>query len=126
MINHGVNTSLVENVKKDVQEFFNLPLEQKKKFEQKQGDSEGYGQLFVVSEDQKLDWGDVFYMVTLPQEKRKPHLFPKLPSTFRFSLSYYFYYVFLFMTHLKEKNYFKVLILHFHMRNIWLDDAGTI
>ncbi|XP_057415541.1 oxoglutarate-dependent flavonoid 7-O-demethylase 1-like [Lotus japonicus] len=89
LINHGVNTSLVENVKKDVQEFFNLPLEQKKKFEQKQGDSEGYGQLFVVSEDQKLDWGDVFYMVTLPQEKRKPHLFPKLPSTFRDDLETY-------------------------------------
>lgn len=64
-------------------------MEEKKKFEQRQGDAEGYGQVFVVSEDQKLEWGDVFFMFLFPLEKRKPYLFPKLPSKFRFSFSFY-------------------------------------
>lgn len=90
LINHGVNTSLLEDVKRGVQEFFHLPMEEKKKFEQRQGDAEGYGQVFVVSEDQKLEWGDVFFMFLFPLEKRKPYLFPKLPSKFRDDLDTYY------------------------------------
>ncbi|XP_057415545.1 oxoglutarate-dependent flavonoid 7-O-demethylase 1-like [Lotus japonicus] len=90
LINHGINTSLVEEVKRGVKDFFDLPMDEKKKFEQKQGDVEGYGQLFVVSEDTKLEWGDMFFMFTLPPEKRKPHLFPKLPLKFRDDLEIYY------------------------------------
>ncbi|KAJ1399930.1 Oxoglutarate/iron-dependent dioxygenase [Sesbania bispinosa] len=91
LINHGVSTSLLENVKKGAQEFFNLPMEEKKKFQQREGDKlEGYGQLFVVSEEQKLEWGDVIYMFTLPQEKRKPHLLPNFPLPFRDDLETYY------------------------------------
>ena len=59
-------------------------MEEKMKFEQKPGDLEGYGQAFIVSEEQKLDWGDLYFMVTLPTHLRKPHLFPKLPLAFRY------------------------------------------
>ncbi|XP_027343295.1 uncharacterized protein LOC113855864 [Abrus precatorius] len=83
LINHGVSTSLVENVKTGAQKLFNLPIEEKKKFQQREGDIEGYGQLFVVSEDQKLQWGDALYMFTLPPEKRKPYLFSNFPLSFR-------------------------------------------
>ncbi|KAK7838455.1 protein srg1 [Quercus suber] len=83
LINHGVNTSLLENVKSGIQEFFNLPMEEKKKFSQQTGDIEGFGQAFVVSEEQKLDWADLLYMITLPVHLRKPHLLPKLPLPFR-------------------------------------------
>ncbi|XVE71549.1 hypothetical protein DITRI_Ditri10aG0159900 [Diplodiscus trichospermus] len=79
LINHGVSSALVEKAKSEIQEFFNLPMEEKKKFWQKPDDVEGFGQAFVVSEEQKLNWGDMFYMVTLPTHLRKPHLFPKLP-----------------------------------------------
>ncbi|MFS7989547.1 putative codeine 3-O-demethylase [Helianthus anomalus] len=47
-----------------------LPLEEKKKYAQK-------------SEEQKLDWCDMFRMITLPHGLRKPHLLPKLPHAFR-------------------------------------------
>ncbi|KAK1556182.1 hypothetical protein Q3G72_000169 [Acer saccharum] len=60
LINHGVSTSLVEKVKVEIQEFFKLPIEEKKKYCQQAGDIEGYGQAFVVSEEQKLDWADKF------------------------------------------------------------------
>ena len=85
-----MSTSLLENVKKGAQEFFNLPTEEKKKkFGQREedvreGDVQGYGQAFVVSDEQKLDWADMFFIITLPQHKRKPHLFPNIPLPFRF------------------------------------------
>ncbi|GAY53557.1 protein SRG1 [Citrus sinensis] len=66
-----------------IQDFFNLPIDEKKKFWQQPGDIEGFGQLFITSEEQKLDWGYGFTMLTLPTHLRKPHLFPKLPLPFR-------------------------------------------
>jgi isopenicillin N synthase-like dioxygenase len=79
----------VENVKIGAKEFYNLPIEEKMKFSQKEGDVEGYGQAFVTSEEQKLDWADMFFLVTLPPQMRKPHLFPKLPLPFRDHLETY-------------------------------------
>jgi len=85
LINHGVSTSLLDKVKRGAQEFFDLPIEEKKKFGQREGEGvEGYGQVFVVSEEQKLEWADMFFMITLPPQLRKPHLLPSIPLPFRF------------------------------------------
>ncbi|KAF7848610.1 hypothetical protein BT93_L1802 [Corymbia citriodora subsp. variegata] len=89
LINHGVSCSLVEEVKLEIEEFFKLPMEEKRTFWQEEGDVEGFGQSFVVSEEQKLDWADRFYMVSLPRHLRKPRLFPMLPSPFRDVLDKY-------------------------------------
>ena len=78
LINHGVSTALVEKVKSEIQAFFSLPMKEKK-FWQKPDEIEGFEQAFVVSEEQKLNLGDMFYMITLPTHLVKPHLFPKLP-----------------------------------------------
>ena len=86
MVNHGVSSAFLEKVKKEVQEFFNLSMEEKKKYWQRPGDVEGFGQSNVVSEEQKLDWSDTFIMISLPENLRKPHLFPKLPLPLRFCL----------------------------------------
>ncbi|GMJ00688.1 hypothetical protein like AT4G25310 [Hibiscus trionum] len=64
--NHGVSSSLVEKVKKGIQGLFNLPVEEKKLW-QRPGEIEGFGQSFVVSEEQKLDWGDMFFITCHPQ-----------------------------------------------------------
>ncbi|MFS7954225.1 putative codeine 3-O-demethylase [Helianthus anomalus] len=89
LINHGVSCSLLEKLKEETQEFFNLPLEEKQKYGQKPGDLEGFGQAFVVSEEQKLDWSDMFSIVTLPSNLRKPHLLPKLSHPFRQAIEEY-------------------------------------
>ncbi|GAB2287606.1 Protein srg1, variant 2 [Dionaea muscipula] len=90
LVNHGVSLPMVEKVKKEIQDFFNIPLEEKKnKYWQTPGDFEGFGQSFVFSEEQKLDWADKFSLVTLPKHIRKPHLFPKLPLPFRDDLEEY-------------------------------------
>ncbi|KDO52127.1 hypothetical protein CISIN_1g045260mg [Citrus sinensis] len=89
LVNHGVSLALVDKVKKEIQEFFNLSMEEKKKYWQYPGEVEGFGQAFVVSEEQKLDWGDLFFMTTLPVHLRKPHLFPKLHPSLRDTLEVY-------------------------------------
>ncbi|RVW66995.1 Protein SRG1 [Vitis vinifera] len=51
-------------------------MDEKKKFWQKPGEVEGFGQAFVVSEEQKLDWGDLFFMSTLQLTSGSPAYFP--------------------------------------------------
>lgn len=58
------------NLKKDIVEFFKLPLETKKAYSQLPNGLEGYGQVFDVSEKQKMDWADMFYLVARPNEAR--------------------------------------------------------
>lgn len=89
LINHGVNPSLVENVKIGVQEFLSLPVEEKKKLRQTPEDMQGFGQLFVVSKNQKLEWADLFYTTTLPSYARNTRLFPNIPQPFRDNLETY-------------------------------------
>ncbi|RDX96308.1 Protein SRG1, partial [Mucuna pruriens] len=89
LINHGVSSSLLDKIKLEIQDFFNLPMLEKKIFWQTSQHMEGFGQAFVVSEDQKLDWADMFYMTTLPAHSRMPHLFPQLPLPFRDTLELY-------------------------------------
>ncbi|KAJ9183054.1 hypothetical protein P3X46_006970 [Hevea brasiliensis] len=89
LVNYEVKHSLLEKIKKEVQDLFDLPMEEKKKLWQYPGEVEGFGQAFVVSEDQKLDWGDLFFMVTQPVHARKPHLFPNLPLPLRETLDTY-------------------------------------
>ncbi|XP_071693828.1 protein SRG1-like [Rutidosis leptorrhynchoides] len=89
MINHGVSCSLLEKLKEEIQDFFKLPMEDKKKIWQVPGDLQGYGQAFVQSEEQKLDWADMFYMIMLPKQIRNPRLFPNLSLRFRDTLEDY-------------------------------------
>ncbi|KAF5475229.1 hypothetical protein F2P56_007059 [Juglans regia] len=91
LINHGVSSSLLEKVKYGIQELFNMDMEEKKKYWQGEGEGEieGFGQSSIVLEGQKLDWGDMFGLNTLPTYLRKPHLLPRLPLPLRDNLEAY-------------------------------------
>ncbi|XP_050231001.1 codeine O-demethylase-like [Mercurialis annua] len=89
LINHGVSSSLVETMKLEAKNFFNLPTDEKKKFDVRDGESEGYGQTFVASEEQKLDWSDMLYLTSLPVHLRKDYLMPKFPLPLRTILEAY-------------------------------------
>ncbi|KAI3859013.1 hypothetical protein MKX03_011102 [Papaver bracteatum] len=56
VVDHGVSLSIIEKIKLETHNLFELPLEEKEKLWQKPGDHEGFGQLFVISDEQKLDW----------------------------------------------------------------------
>ncbi|XP_008802804.2 S-norcoclaurine synthase 1-like [Phoenix dactylifera] len=89
LINHNVPNELIGRMKIDIEEFFKLPLEVKEQFAQLPGNLEGYGQLFVVSEDQKLDWADILYFNTQPLNQRNVRFWPTQPLTFRATLDEY-------------------------------------
>ena len=84
VVNHSVSMSLLEEFKLEIENFFKLPHEKKKLLWQQPDNHEGFGQLFVVSEEQKLDWSDMFYVTTLPHKLRKTDLFEKLPLKLRY------------------------------------------
>ncbi|KAG5023884.1 hypothetical protein JHK85_020226 [Glycine max] len=61
--------------------FFMLPLEEKQKYALVPGTFQGYGQALVFSEDQKLDWCNMFGLSI--ETPRLPHLWPQSPAGFR-------------------------------------------
>ncbi|RVW71263.1 Protein SRG1 [Vitis vinifera] len=89
LVNHGVSSSLLQKLKSDLGEFYKFPSEERMKYKMRPGVVEGYGHSPIWSEDQKLDWGDRFYMTTNPIHSRKPHLLPELPPALRDSLECY-------------------------------------
>ncbi|CAI9095445.1 OLC1v1031399C1 [Oldenlandia corymbosa var. corymbosa] len=88
LTNHGAATE-IENMKAATQEFFMLPLEEKMVYAQQPDNLEGYGQAFVMSEDQKLDWSDMFFIYCLPESSRNLKFWPTNPASFRSSLEEY-------------------------------------
>ncbi|KAL3522613.1 hypothetical protein ACH5RR_015447 [Cinchona calisaya] len=89
VVNHGVSASLLQCLRKEILDFFKLPFKEKTKLWQEPDNHEGFGQLFVVSEEQKLDWSDMFYITTLPTKLRKMELFEKLRPTLRATIEAY-------------------------------------
>lgn len=82
VINHGIDLSLLEKIEKVTKEFFMLPLAEKQKYPMAPGTVQGYGQAFVFSEDQKLDWCNMFALGVEPQVIRNPKLWPTKPANF--------------------------------------------
>ncbi|KAK9136949.1 hypothetical protein Sjap_007543 [Stephania japonica] len=89
VVNHGIDKELLERMEKLTKEFFMLPLEEKKKYTMEPGTIQGYGQAFVFSEDQKLDWCNMFALGVEPQFIRNPKLWPAKPENFSETLVEY-------------------------------------
>ncbi|MED6130276.1 hypothetical protein PIB30_000177 [Stylosanthes scabra] len=89
VLNHEVDLTLMESMEKSSREFFMLPLEEKQKYHMAPGTVQGYGQAFVFSEDQKLDWCNMFALGIEPQFIRNPNLWPKNPATFSETVEVY-------------------------------------
>ncbi|KAK4283532.1 hypothetical protein QN277_000473 [Acacia crassicarpa] len=80
--NHGISQKLLDSIEELSKDFFMLPSEEKKKYPMIPGIVQGYGQAFVFSENQKLDWCNMFALVTVPPSERLPHLWPNRPEGF--------------------------------------------
>ncbi|KAK9115750.1 hypothetical protein Sjap_014697 [Stephania japonica] len=89
LINHGVYEDVIEKMKDDTNEFFKLPLEKKKTYSQLPNSLEGYGQASVMSEDQKLDWAEMLFILPQPFNDRNMRFWPTHPHSFRESLDQY-------------------------------------
>ncbi|KAM3372666.1 hypothetical protein ACQJBY_019510 [Aegilops geniculata] len=89
VVNHGISDEVIMGIKQDIQKFFQLPLEVKNAYAQQPGDLQGYGQAFVVSDDQKLDWADMLALFTQPPQARDMSYWPSQPHTFRNCIEQY-------------------------------------
>ncbi|KAL8503097.1 hypothetical protein ACS0TY_022005 [Phlomoides rotata] len=60
LVNHGLDFSLLEKLKYEIQEFYELSSEEKSKFKIRPGEFEGYGQTLIQNsgDHRKLDWVD--------------------------------------------------------------------
>ena len=75
---------VLHKMKAAVAAFFELPLEEKKKYAKAANEIQGYGQNFVVSEQQKLDWSDMIYLITVPPENRNFKFWPLTLPGFKY------------------------------------------
>ncbi|KAL6850386.1 hypothetical protein ACP4OV_021013 [Aristida adscensionis] len=87
LINHGVPDEVIQDVRRDIADFFKLPLEAKQAYAQLPASGlEGYGQVFVLSDTQKLDWADMLYLMLRPVASRDMRFWPAQPPSFRSSV----------------------------------------
>ncbi|KAF7816417.1 protein SRG1-like [Senna tora] len=89
IINHGVGEELIERMKDREAACFDLPLEVKNKYAMGENDLQGYGQAFVVSEEQKLDWADLFFLMAYPPQYRNFKNWPLIVPSFRETVEEY-------------------------------------
>lgn len=82
-MNHGFDGELLQQIKADITEFFNFPLEEKLAVAIPPNGIQGFGHHFVFSKEQKLDWVDLLFLDTRPVEERSLAFWPTKPSTFR-------------------------------------------
>ena len=89
-MNRGVPHSLIDDIKRIGNEFFQLPAKEKGKYVVRY--YEGYMQIFVVFEEQKLDWGDLLGLIISPLPSRNLSVWPYVPSDFKYAQYYIIYY----------------------------------
>ncbi|XP_058077146.1 protein SRG1 [Magnolia sinica] len=89
VVNHGIETQMLESIEKVAMEFFMLPLEEKDKYPMAPGTIQGYGHAFIFSEDQKLDWCNMLALGVEPPFIRNPKLWPTKPAKFSETLERY-------------------------------------
>ncbi|KAI3956797.1 hypothetical protein MKX01_027982 [Papaver californicum] len=79
-IGHGIPKSLLDDIYDVSKKFFDLPIEEKERYERSEEDEivdlQGYGSDTIVSNDQVLDWSDRLYLLIQPQEQQKIRLWP--------------------------------------------------
>ncbi|KAK6945173.1 Isopenicillin N synthase-like, Fe(2+) 2OG dioxygenase domain [Dillenia turbinata] len=88
-INHGMESSFLDELRELTEHFFALPMEEKQKYSREVDDHQGYGNDIVFSDTQILDWVDRIYLILTPDDLCKYKVWPKNPEAFRETLREY-------------------------------------
>ncbi|KAJ0984780.1 hypothetical protein J5N97_003136 [Dioscorea zingiberensis] len=86
VIDHGLSSSFLDEIRYIARTFFKLPMEEKQKYSNiidGEFKHEGYGNDNITAEGQILDWNDRLYLSVQPEDERKLELWPVNPSSFR-------------------------------------------
>ncbi|XP_037408287.1 protein SRG1-like [Triticum dicoccoides] len=89
LTNHGVDETVVQDIKNNTMQFFGLPLEKKKAVAIEAGGLEGFGHHYSRASCEKLDWAECLILVTEDNVQRNTRFWPADPSTFRYALEKY-------------------------------------
>ncbi|XP_054797465.1 protein SRG1-like [Prosopis cineraria] len=89
IINHGVGEELLQKMNGAATGFFDLEMEDKQKYSMAENDLQGYGHAFVFSEDQKLDWADLMFLMTYPPQYRNLKYWPLAVPGFKETVEEY-------------------------------------
>ena len=81
VINHGI--SFLDEIRDVTKQFFELPMEEKRKYSREADGIEGYGSDMIISEQQILDWTDRLYLTINPEDRRRLKFWPEHPKAFR-------------------------------------------
>ncbi|XP_073132302.1 protein LATERAL BRANCHING OXIDOREDUCTASE 1-like [Henckelia pumila] len=82
-INHGIEDSFLDELRRVSRNFFQLPVMEKQKYDRPVDGIEGYGSDMVLFENQSLDWNDRLYLLVSPKDQRKLEYWPENPENFR-------------------------------------------
>ncbi|KAL2929801.1 putative 2-oxoglutarate-dependent dioxygenase ANS, partial [Bienertia sinuspersici] len=88
LVNHGLSSSLLDQIREVGKEFFALPLEMKQKHSRTLDWFEGYG-ADTVSQGQNYNWNDRLHLIVHPLERRNFKFWPEYIPNFRETLEEY-------------------------------------
>lgn len=83
VINHGIESAILDQVREDARNFFHLTMEEKQKYARPADDIQGYGTDIILSDRQILDWTDRLYLVINPKDEQRIQYWPESPTSFR-------------------------------------------
>ncbi|KAK3427738.1 hypothetical protein EUGRSUZ_F03916 [Eucalyptus grandis] len=86
---HGIPSSFLDEIVRVSREFFEQPMEEKRKLEKGVEEFEGYGGDPVPAKGQPLDWSDRLFLDVYPEDRRKLKFWPENPPSFRDVLQEY-------------------------------------
>ncbi|XAR50521.1 Leucocyanidin oxygenase [Bertholletia excelsa] len=82
-IGHGISRSFLDKIVEVTREFFELPMEEKKKYSKTVAEFEGYGADPTPEDGQSLDWSDRLFLDVYPEDCIKLKFWPQNPVSFR-------------------------------------------
>ncbi|KAK4391543.1 protein SRG1 [Sesamum angolense] len=89
VVNHGIESSFLDQVRNSPREFFHLSKGEKQKYARPSDSIEGYGKDSILHENQLLDWVDRLYLTVHPQDQQELKYWPENPISFRDMLNEY-------------------------------------
>ncbi|KAI3455287.1 hypothetical protein Pfo_011950 [Paulownia fortunei] len=88
-IGHGIPSSFLDEIRRVGREFFEQPMEEKKKYAKTVTEFQGYGADPVPEEGQSLDWSDRIFLDLVPEDQRNYSFWPQNPTSFKKTLEEY-------------------------------------
>lgn len=88
-----MSTSFLDRIRQVGKEFFEQPMEEKRKYSKGVEEVQGYGADPVPEEGQPLDWSDRLFLDVHPEDQRNFGIWPQSPTSFRY-FQHCFYFVF--------------------------------